>query len=191
VVPNRPKPFSALPPLQPARLQSSVQDVPGIGHNGGPALSDADIISEVLTRGLQSAVAALLPVQESNHAAHLEAPTLRPLRPLAVPVRTAAEMLGVGISSTWLLIGELQLDVIHPVPGRTVVTVASLEKFVATLSARSRFPQQMTEERIAEDRLPIQQAANSGNYEGNAKARRPRSRPNGTTGAKSDSESDK
>jgi hypothetical protein len=92
-VPTRPKSFSAVPPLRLAKPQRSVllsvQDVPGIGHNGGPALSDADLISDVLARGLQSAVA--------THS------------PLAVRLRTAAQVLGVGISAIWLLIKEQRL----------------------------------------------------------------------------------
>jgi excisionase family DNA binding protein len=61
-VPKRPNPLSAVSsPFRLAKPQrsvlASVQDVPGIGHNGGPALSDADLISEVLARGLQPAVA--------------------------------------------------------------------------------------------------------------------------------------
>lgn len=134
---------------------SSVQDAPGIGHNGGPALSDADIISEVLTRGLlQSAVA--------------DEPSLRPLRRLAVSVMTAAEMLGVGRSTIWLLIKEQQVKDFF-IRGRRLVTVESIETLVATLS----------------------EEAHSDKHEGEAKVRHPRSRPNGTTSAEPHSESDK
>jgi hypothetical protein len=166
-MPNRPKPLPAAPPPRlanpSASAVSNVEDATGIGQSGGPALSDTHLISEVIARGLQSAFATDPSVHAGEHTFEAQEPELRPLRQLAVSVRTAAEMLGVGISSVWSIIAELQLDVFHPVPGRTVVTVASLERFVATRSARSQLPQRMTEAPIAEARLPIQQEAHSAN----------------------------
>jgi excisionase family DNA binding protein len=175
-------------PSSAARV-SNIPNAPGIGHNGGPDLSDADLISEVLARGLQSAVAAQLPASIVDHAARLGGSRLRPLGPLAVSVRTAAEMLGVGISTIWLLIKQQQLEVIRP-GRRTLPTMASLEAFVELASTRSHLPQQMTSTPIAEDRPPIHQKFHSGKLEGKTKVRRPRSTSNGTR-AESDPESDR
>jgi excisionase family DNA binding protein len=143
----------------------NVQGVHGIGLNGGPVPSDADLIGEVLARGLQSAVAAQFPAHVGDHAARLGESTLRPLGPLAVSVRTAAEMLGVGTTTISLLIKQQQLDVIRP-GRRTLPTMASLEAFVESTSARSRLPQQMTSTPIAGDRPPIQQKTHPGKHEG-------------------------
>jgi hypothetical protein len=54
----------------------------------------------------------------------------RSLKPLAVPVKTAAKLLGLGTTSTWGLISTGRIDVIR-IGRRTLVTVASLEALVA------------------------------------------------------------
>jgi hypothetical protein len=110
----------------------AVQDTPEIGHDGGPALSDADLISEVLARGLQSAVTTPLPLPVPFYE-----PSSRSLRPLAVPVKTARELIGVGNTSMWALIKSGQVDVIRP-GRRTLVVLASLDAFVASLTASAR-----------------------------------------------------
>jgi hypothetical protein len=110
----------------------AVQDVPRIGRNGGPALSDADLISEVLARGLQSAVATQVSVPIPSYE-----PSSRSLRPLAVSVKTARELIGVGNTSMWALIKSGQVDVIRP-GRRTLVVLASLDAFIASLTASAQ-----------------------------------------------------
>ena len=117
------------------RLESAAEPVCGpqaLGHNVDSVLSDADLISEVFARGLQSAVAT----QASAPAPLCEA-TSRSLRPLAVPVKTARELIGVGNTSMWALIKSGQVDVIRP-GRRTLVVLASLEAFVMSLTASTK-----------------------------------------------------
>jgi hypothetical protein len=84
------------------------------------------------------------PLDSSKTAlvAALKDPNLRlqPLKPLAVSVPTAATLLGIGTTTMWSLLlagSESGLDVIR-IHRRTLVTLASLERFVAETSASSR-----------------------------------------------------
>ena len=56
------------------------------------------------------------------------------LKPLAVPVKTAANLLGVGTTTTWNLISTGKVDVVR-IGRRTLVTMASLEALVASLAS--------------------------------------------------------
>jgi excisionase family DNA binding protein len=62
-----------------------------------------------------------------------------PLKPLSVPVRTAANLLGVGTTTTWNLISTGKLSVIR-IGRRTLVTMASLEALVATVATPASSP---------------------------------------------------
>jgi hypothetical protein len=60
------------------------------------------------------------------------------LRPLAVSVRTAANLLGVGMTTMWGLMGPgSELEVLR-IGRRTLVTLASLERLVAKSSTPPR-----------------------------------------------------
>jgi hypothetical protein len=64
----------------------------------------------------------------------------RSLKPLSVPVKTAANLLGVGTTTTWGLIAAEKLDVIR-LGRRTLVTMASLEALVARLAPHHLKPE--------------------------------------------------
>jgi hypothetical protein len=66
-------------------------------------------------------------------------PPFQPLKPLAVSVRTAAALLGVGRTTMWSLVGPggSELEVLR-IGRRTLVTLASLERLVAKTSTHSR-----------------------------------------------------
>lgn len=64
---------------------------------------------------------------------------LQPLKPLAVSVRTAATLLGVGTTTIWSLIATRRIEVIR-IGRRTLATMSSLEALVASASAPSRQP---------------------------------------------------
>jgi len=68
----------------------------------------------------------------------------RPLKPLAVPVRTAARLLGIGTTSTWGLIATRRVGVIR-IGRRTLVTMASLEALVAALASSHLEPEELIE----------------------------------------------
>jgi len=63
----------------------------------------------------------------------------QPLKPLAVSVRTAAALLGVGRTTIWSLIATRRVEVIR-IGRRTLATMSSLEALVASASAPSRQP---------------------------------------------------
>jgi hypothetical protein len=69
-----------------------------------------------------------------------------PLKPLAVSVKTAGYLLGVGETTTWGLISSGKIDVIR-IGRRTLVTMASLEALVATLASSDPEPEQLVENR--------------------------------------------
>jgi hypothetical protein len=60
------------------------------------------------------------------------------LKPLAVSVRTAAKLLGVGTTTMWGLVGSGSEVEVLRIGRRTLVTMASLERLVASGSAPSR-----------------------------------------------------
>jgi hypothetical protein len=69
------------------------------------------------------------------------------LKPLTVAVKTAAKLLGVGITSTWGLISTRRVEVIR-IGRRTLVTMASLEALVATLASSCDLePEELIESR--------------------------------------------
>lgn len=86
----------------------------------------------MLARGLRSAGATPPTVPDS-----LDESSSRSMRPLAVSVKTARELIGVGNTSMWALIKSGQVDVIRP-GRRTLVVLASLEALIATLAASAR-----------------------------------------------------
>jgi hypothetical protein len=61
------------------------------------------------------------------------------LRPLTVSVKSAAELLGIGLTSMWGLIGagDGRVQVIR-IGRRTLVVVASLDSLIASLSTSAR-----------------------------------------------------
>jgi hypothetical protein len=137
ILPHRLNAFSTDSNLKLAKPQrsvlQSVQDAPGtIGHNGGPALSDADLIREVIARGLESAIATQIPIPGRSDTSNSLLP-----RPLAISVKAARELIGVGATSMWALIKSGQVDVIRPCR-RTLVVLTSLDAFVETLVASAR-----------------------------------------------------
>ena len=74
-------------------------------------------------------------------------PRWRSVKPLAVPVRIAAKLLGIGTTSTWGLISTRCVGVIR-IGRRTLVTMASLEALVALLASSSQLePQELLESR--------------------------------------------
>ncbi len=60
------------------------------------------------------------------------------IRPLAVSVRTAAKLLGVGTTTMWGVVGSGSEVEVLRIGRRTLVTMASLERLVASGSAPSR-----------------------------------------------------
>jgi hypothetical protein len=60
------------------------------------------------------------------------------LKPLAVSVRTAAALLGVGTTTMWGLVASGSEVEALRIGRRTLVTMASLERLVAKTSAHSR-----------------------------------------------------
>jgi hypothetical protein len=60
------------------------------------------------------------------------------LKPLAVSVTTAAKLLGVGTTTMWGLVGSGSEVEVLRIGRRTLVTMASLERLVASGSAPSR-----------------------------------------------------
>jgi hypothetical protein len=72
--------------------------------------------------------------------------TGRSLKPLLVPVRTAANLLGVGPTTAWNLIGTGKVTVVR-IGRRTLVTMASLEALVAMLASPSLEPEALVESR--------------------------------------------
>lgn len=121
-------------------LQQSVvaaHEASRCGHNTGAALSDADLISEVVARGLQSAVAAQRSECVNEHARLLVEPISRPLGPLAISVKTARELIGLGNTSMWGLIKSGDVDVVR-IGRRTLVVAASLDALVASRIAAAR-----------------------------------------------------
>lgn len=67
------------------------------------------------------------------------------LKPLAVPVKTAGNLLGVSTTTTWGLISKGKIDVIR-IGRRTLVTMASLESLVARLASYHQ-PEELGESR--------------------------------------------
>ena len=103
-----------------------------LGHNGGPTFSDAEIVSEVIARGLLSIVAARLPLSKAPDAPPSPSP-----QPLAISVTAARELIGVGNTTMWGLIKSGQVDVIRPCR-RTLVLVVSLHAYISRLTASAR-----------------------------------------------------
>jgi excisionase family DNA binding protein len=69
-------------------------------------------------------------------------PRAKPLKPLVVSVKTAANLLGVSETTTWGLISSRKIDAIG-IGRRTLVTMASLESLVATLASTDREPRKV------------------------------------------------
>jgi hypothetical protein len=107
----------------------------------GGGLIQAATQGRLLGHGERSSLADLTPL--SNAPARLlpNAPA-RPLRPLLVSVKAAAELLGIGLTSMWGLIGgEIpggeHVQVVH-IGKRTLVVLASLDSLIAALSTPAR-----------------------------------------------------
>jgi hypothetical protein len=146
--PKKGTPSASGPPQKPVFV--ATHDATGIGHNGDPALSDADLIREVLARGLQSAVAARPSDRVGEQTARLGEPTIRPLGPLAISVKTARESIGVGNTSMWALIKSGDVDVVR-IGRRTLVVVASLAALIASRTASARQSGQAQPENVVND----------------------------------------
>jgi hypothetical protein len=105
---------------------------PNPGHNADQTLTDADLISEVIARGLFPVVAAQLSIPKPQGSAQLPTP-----QPLAISVKAARESLSVGNTTIWALIKSGDIGVIRPCR-RTLVLVTSLHAYVARLAAIAR-----------------------------------------------------